>query len=298
MQIQDIMPKVLDLIEKTHESLSASAIRTGYDELDRIIEGLYPGELAVIAGTEELRESFAQNIILNQLKEKRDSSILVISPKMSKERYAMSLLSIISEIPISSISQANPPMDQADRDGIALANETLHKSNIQISDNRMIEGKNDFSEFEKLYSASTLDLIVVDDLESIDFKVEKKPHPTDQSETEVNKNIKTIKPTREIVVALKISILNDIARRFHIPLLVTFNGSLNELDADPLVNVIDSFFSYADLVLELDDERLGQTGLVDINVRKCKHGQIGNTSLYYCDELACFDSADLGDQQL
>ena len=92
--------------------------------------------------------------------------------------------------------------------------------------------------------------------------------------------------------------MNDIARRFHIPLLVTFNGSLNELDADPLVNVIDSFFSYADLVLELDDERLGQTGLVDINVRKCKHGQIGNTSLYYCDELACFDSADLGDQQL
>jgi replicative DNA helicase len=286
MRIQEIMPFVLSSIEDIHESLLASIIKTGYKELDEIICGLYPGEVGVVSGVDELCGSFVQNIIINQLKDKPDSSILVVCPKMEKEKYVMSLLSIGSEIPLSSISLANPPLDQGDRNRIALSNETLIKSNIQISRDRTIAIRDGLSKFEEQYSASTLDLIVIDDLDSISFKAEENPQPTDQS----NKNIKTIKPTREIIVTLKISILNDIARKFHVPVLAVYGGSIDELDSNSEVNVVDSFFSYADLVLEIDDNPLRETGTTDIHIKKNKYGQTGRISLFYCDEFTCFDS--------
>jgi replicative DNA helicase len=293
MRIQELIPKVLDHIEEIHEALSSSAIRTGYKELDRIIKVLYPGELAVICSSGELGEQFVQNIILNQLKIKPDSSILII-PKTTKERYVMSLLSIQSEVFFSSISEANPPLDGTDRNKIALATETLLQSNIQISDNRTIATGNGFSELEELYSASTLDLMVIDDLDSITFKEEVKPFPTYQSD----KNVKTTKLTKAEIIALKLSILNDIARRFHIPMLIVYSGSVDKLELNTHVNVIDSYFSSADVVLEMDDERLGQTGLVDIHIRKNKYGQLGDASLYYCDEFTCFDSHDIESEKL
>jgi len=294
MQIQKILPKVLNSIEEAHKKVSASIIKTGYRELDEIIEGVYPGELAVIAGTGELGESFAQNVILNQLKAKPDASILVICPRISEEQYVMHLISIQSEVFFSSISQANPPLDKMDWERIRRANEILLKSKIQISEDQTIATKDGFSELEELYSVSTLDLIVIDDLDSIIFKEVIKPLTTDQAD----KNIKTVKLTKAETVALKISILNEIAREFHIPVLTVYSGSVGKLDLNTHVNVIDSYFSFADVVLEMDDERLGQTGLVDIDIRKCKHGTTGTTSLFYCDEFTCFDSQDIEAEKL
>jgi replicative DNA helicase len=289
MRIQEIIPKVLNLIEEAHEALSASMIRTGYDELDRMMEGLYPGELGVIAGTKELSQSFAQNVILNQLKAKPDASILIICPRMSKEQYAMLLMSVISEIPFSSVSQANPPLDMIDWERIRQANEILIKSKLQIFEDRVIPVGECFSEFQRQYSASNLDLILIDDLESITFKTEVEPHPIDQSDQNYTLE-------REETITIIVSYLNEVARKFHVPVLTTFDGSLDKFDLDSHDNVIDTYFNWADLVLDLDDERLGETGLVDIDIRKCKHGTTSKISLFYCDDLGCFNSMDLVDQ--
>jgi replicative DNA helicase len=292
MRIQDIMPKVVELIEKAQKEASASLIKSGYRELDDMIDGIYPGEIAVICSSGELGVGFAQNVILNQLKAKPDASILIICPKMAKEQYVMSLISIKSEVPISSISEANPPLDQEERDRIALATEELLKSQIQISEDRVIETRAGFSELEELYSASSLYLMVIDNLDSIGFKRKVAPHPVDQPD----KNIKAAELTKAEAVALKISILNEIARRFHLPILCVYGNSVDNLDLNSDVNLIEAYFNLADVVVEIGDKRLGETGLVDLQVRKTNHGKIGNTSLYYCDELACFDSMDLGDQ--
>ena len=283
------MPQVLNQIEEAHKKVLASVIKTGYIDVDEIIKGLYSGEVAVITGQGGLCESFTQNIILNQVKEKPDCSILVICPRMTKERYVMSLLSIQSEVLLSSITEANPPTDQEDRDKIAMATKALLQSNIQLTNNRTIPIGECFSEFGESYSVSTVKLIVVDDLESITFKTEVEPHPKNQLDQ--NNTL-----TRAETIAIIISYLNEVARKFHVPVLTTFDGSLDKLDRDSHDNVIEAYFNWADLVLQLDDEQLGETGLVNIDVRKCKHGQVGSTSLDYCDELACFDSMDLGDQ--
>jgi replicative DNA helicase len=164
MRLRDILANIFDMLEKASEVDPEFVVLTGYHEIDQLTGGLKSGELSLIlAGEEGLGRAFAQNVILNQL----DLAILIISTGISKEQYAMQLLSIESQVNYDTIRIGDIGQDEWDK--LARATDNLSTSRIQITDQRITTGEQIRSEIEKANNNEPLNLIVIDIAED-DYK--------------------------------------------------------------------------------------------------------------------------------
>ncbi|MBT4290992.1 MAG: hypothetical protein HOD92_27005 [Deltaproteobacteria bacterium] len=272
MKIQEILINIFDLMEKMSEVPSEAIIQTGYREIDILSGGIKSGELFLITGENELGKHFSQNIIINQIQNQTNPSILIFCTK-AIEHYTMQLLSIASGVNYTTISRLNPPLEQADWDKLSRATEVLSKSNIEIIDQRRYTLDQLRVEVEEANIKMPVNLIVVDSFEPI--LVETGGHGvatlkskyTESGEfnhvgkTEVCENDNTSKK------------LKTLAEIFNIPILVVSNSNKGD---------------FADQVYELGE--VGCDGSVYINVTKNKSGLTGKVGLYYTEESTCFDS--------
>lgn len=139
MEIKEIMARVFKIMASDEEATHNGSLSTGYKELDKLTGGIHSDDLIIVAGDKRMGNAFSWNMIVNRINTGEcRNSILVISPDISKEKYAMQLLSVKSGVPYSSICDASRSLTQRDWDKITLAWEPICDSKLHINDQENI----------------------------------------------------------------------------------------------------------------------------------------------------------------
>ena len=138
--IKPLMAQQLDVLtelSENPESAKNTGLKTGYNNLDKMIYGLNPSNMIVLAARPGIgKTTFAVNIAVNVAKKYLDKSIVIFNLEMSKEEIASRILA--SEARISSEDMKTGNIKPSKWRDIGEAVDVLSRVGIYIDDTASI----------------------------------------------------------------------------------------------------------------------------------------------------------------
>ena len=276
--INQLVSRGLEYLESLHgKNLNVTGLSTSFEELDSITSGFQSGELIIIAARPSMgKTALSLNITMNAAL--AGKKVAFFSVEMAKEQLLIRLLSLLTQIRLSSLKVGNINKDW-DRlmDGAGRLSETQ----FFIDDSSHISPFDVRSRARRLKAQQGLDLIVVDYIQLMSMK-----KPTDSREREVSEISRLLKSiAKELsvpVVALSQlnrGVENRTNRR---PLLSDLreSGSI-EQDADVIMML------YRDDYYNPNSSKKGQTELI---INKQRNGPTGTVILKWHPDYGRFDN--------
>ena len=99
--LADLLPPTLDEIEAVgSRGGGMTGVPTGFEELDRLLNGLHPGQLIIVAGRPGLGKSTAAMDFARSASVKHDMASAIFSLEMSKIEIVTRLLSAEAKVPM------------------------------------------------------------------------------------------------------------------------------------------------------------------------------------------------------
>jgi replicative DNA helicase len=117
-RLGEILPDTLQEVENQGASDGAMlGVPTGFTDLDRLLNGLYPGQLVIVAGRPGLGKSTAAMDFARSASIKHDMASAIFSLEMNKLEISMRVLSAESRVPLASLRSGNLTEDEWIRAG-------------------------------------------------------------------------------------------------------------------------------------------------------------------------------------
>lgn len=140
-------------------------IKTGFTDLDKLTNGLQPGQLVIIAGRPGIgKTSFALNILINvATDEKNPLPVALISLEMSKREVAFRVL--CSQAKINSQDVRRGPLAQNDLQRINKAYTKLSRAQLFIDDSSTVTPRTLRNKARRIFAQHKVKLIVLDYLQ-------------------------------------------------------------------------------------------------------------------------------------
>lgn len=281
--IREILQERFDEFANLHDGDEQDLLKgvpTGFGSLDRLLSGMKPSDLVILAGRPSMgKTAFALNIVQNvALKAKR--SVGVFSLEMSKEQLVDRMFASLMKVDSHKLKTGK--LDDADFSRIALAMEEMSQASIYIddsSDSSITELK---SKARRLQMEKGLDLIVIDYLQLMSGN---NPMNRVQEISEISRGLKSLaRELRIPVIALSQLSRAVESRPSKVPMLSDLreSGSI-EQDADIVLMI------YREDYYEEDTDR---QGITDIYVRKHRNGPVGKAELSFKKEQSLFIDID------
>jgi replicative DNA helicase len=137
VSIREALVDAFNQLDKVRKDPDAAAgIKTGYEDLDRCIVGLTPGDMVIIGARPGMgKTSFAMNIATNVAKSTK-KTVCVFSLEMTTAQLASRILA--SEALVDSYSMRSGKISGSDYDHLAKAAAELSSCDIQIDDTAAI----------------------------------------------------------------------------------------------------------------------------------------------------------------
>ena len=247
-------------------------VNTGYSMLDRILNGLRPGDMIVVAGRPGMGKSaFAINVARQVCKDGK--RVALFSLEMSKDQIAQRFLAMESGVMADAIRSAN--LTEADWDELMKAANRLNKLPLFMDDTSGIT----LSEIRaKCRRLLPLDLIMIDYMQLMSSSHGNKTTTREQEVSHISRNMKAL--AREFncpVIAMSQLSRNPEGRTNKRPMLSDLreSGSI-EQDADMVLML------YREDYYEEDSD---SANIVEVNTAKNRNGSTGTISLYFRKEL-------------
>lgn len=268
---------------------SASAIRTGFIDLDTLLGGLKKTDLVIIAarpslGKTSLALNIARNAALGQL-----SRVAIFSLEMSAEQLTQRLLA--SEAGIDSNRLRLGEHTEAEERKILHAMGLLAETEIYIDDTAVQRVTDIRAKAHRLHRERPLDLIVVDYLQLISGNDSRGANRV-MEVSEISRALKGL--ARELnVTVIACSQLSRAPeqRSPHIPLLSDLreSGSI-EQDADTVMMIYrDDVYISEEEWYRQNPERAYPEGIAQIIVAKHRNGPTGSVYLRFRKHLTRFE---------
>lgn len=247
-------------------------VNTGYSMLDRILNGLRPGDMIVVAGRPGMGKSaFAVNVARQVCQEGK--RVALFSLEMSKDQIAQRFLSMESGVMADSIRSAN--LTEEDWEKLVEAANRLNKLDLFMDDTSGIT----LSEIRaKCRRLLPLDLIMIDYMQLMSSSHGNKTTTREQEVSHISRSMKAL--AREFdcpVIAMSQLSRNPEGRTNKRPMLSDLreSGSI-EQDADMVLML------YREDYYEEDTDK---ANIVEVNAAKNRNGSTGTISLYFRKEL-------------
>ncbi len=163
------LTKITEILQEFYAELTAlaeqkenpTALQTYYDDLDRVLVGMNPGDFILIGGRPGMgKTSFAMNIAAEIAKHRKDKAVAIFSLEMSKTQLASRLLS--SEGRIDSRKLRDGQLEKEDYEKLTLAATALSETNLYIDDSSAMKPQDMLL---KLHKIENLGLVVIDYLQ-------------------------------------------------------------------------------------------------------------------------------------
>ncbi len=280
-----------DVVEQVYENLRARAenpsdvtgIATGFRDLDKLLAGLQPSDLIIIAARPSMgKTAFSLNLSAHATL-REGAGAAFFSLEMSKEQIATRILT--SEARINGMRMRTGQLRQDDWAPMLEAIERMDQGKVFIDDTPAITVSGIRAKCRRLMATGDLDLILVDYLQLM------KGDGTDQS--------------REQEISGISRGLKAIAKEFHVPVVALSQlnrGVEQRADKRPMMSDLresGAIEQDADVIMFLYRDEVynpspDNAGLAEVLVRKQRNGSIGEVHLYWRGEFARFENLEHG----
>ena len=282
-----IEPTVIDLLKglmrmaQHPEEKKQKGLHSGFPTLDKVIYGLVPTSLILIAARPGMgKTSFAMNIAVNAARIQRDKKVAVFSLEMSREQLVERMLSCEGRIDAESLK--NGTIKQSQWDGLYQAGEMLMKTQIYVDDTaNMTVGEMK----AKLRRMNDLGLVVIDYIGLVTVKGKNSGNRVAEV-TEITRNLKIMAKELNVpIIALSQLSRGPDSRDDKRPVLSDLRDSGSvEQDADVVL------FLYRDYYYH--KEKTDQINSCECIVAKNRQGKQTTVPLRWDGEFTRFSSVE------
>lgn len=261
-KVGDILPTVIDSIDAKFSGTAPKGLSTGLPDLDKLIRGLRPGNMVVVAGLTGSGKTILGVQIAQYATTQLGGAGLIFSLEMTKEELVTRNIASLGQVDLTRLDEGDTLRDE-DWPRITSAVAQLHKARLYVSDQTGMTVARIRSIARQCQRREGLDVIVVDYITLI-------AGAGGQNRTlEVGK----------ISTALK-----NLAKELKVPVIVLAQlnrGPTNRPDKRPRPSDIrDSgqIEQDADVVILVHrdtETEEGANGVTELIVGKCRHGKPG-----------------------
>lgn len=261
------------------EEVGKKGMSSGFPSLDKVIFGLNPSDLILIAARPAMgKTAFALNIAVNAARMHRNKKIAIFNLEMSREQLVSRMLS--SEGRVSSDQMRNGRIEVSQWRGLSEAAEMLNEIELYVDDSANIT----IGEMKaKLRRVENLGLVVIDYLQLM--STGRKDGNRVSEVSELTRNLKVMaKELRVPIITLSQLSRGPEARTDKRPVLSDLrdSGSI-EQDADIVL------FLYRDVYYTKDEENVGGAECI---VAKNRHGETRTVNLRFDGQFTRFSDVE------
>jgi replicative DNA helicase len=279
--IDDLLGPAIEKAEELQRSGSAvTGISTGFRDLDKMLAGLHPTNLLIIAarpgmGKSALALNMAQNVALN------GNSVAIFSLEMSREEIVTRMLCAKGRIDSQKLRTGN--LNEGDFTKLSNAAGALYKQNIFVDDSPGLTVTEIRAKCRRLRRKPGLDLVVVDYLQLMNGSGQE---------------------NRQQEIAMISRSLKSLARELHVPIIALSQlnravesredkrprlGDLRESgaveqDADVVMFIYRDEYYFP--------EKVESKGIAEVVISKHRQGGVGKVDMTFLPEFTLF--ADMG----
>jgi replicative DNA helicase len=275
--LSDYYDRVEQLSRRTDEFFG---VPTGFTDLDRLLEGLQPSDLLIIAGRPAQGKTSFLMSVAKHAAQVRKKHVAIFSMEMSNEQLVQRLLS--QETGINSQKMRSGKLDQDQWDLFAQAIEVLGDTKIFLDDTPAISPIQMRAKCRRLHMEYGLDLVVVDYLQLMqgDSRTDNRV----QEVSYISRSLKVLARELNVPVLAAAQLSRAVEQRANKkPQLSDLreSGSL-EQDSDIVM------FIYRE---DLDNPDSLKKNVAEIMVSKHRNGPTGVVELVFREDLAKFENA-------
>ncbi|MBF0455769.1 MAG: replicative DNA helicase [Magnetococcales bacterium] len=275
-----IMPVIAKIEELMQRKESITGVPTGFTDLDRMMAGLQPSDLIILAGRPAMgKTSFAMNVVANAAI-KYQAPVGVFSLEMSKEQLVVRLLSSLGSIDAQGLR--NGHLQNEEYGQLVQASDTLSKAPIYVDDTPAVSIMALRAKARRLKREKDIQLVVIDYLQLM--RGEDGTENRVQEISEISRGLKALAKELNIPVIALSQLSRKVEERPNkTPVLSDLRESgAIEQDADIVM------FVFREEVYKENDPAL--KGLAEIIIAKQRNGPIGRIPLTFMKQYTRFDN--------
>jgi replicative DNA helicase len=281
--INDVMVKVLETIERLHESDDAlTGYSTGFTDFDNMTSGLQPSDLIIVAGRPSMgKTTFAMNIAEN-VAMSSNKPVAIFSMEMPSEQLVMRIMASLGRIDLTNVRSGDLADDEWPR--ITSTIGLLSEVKLFIDDTAGLSPVDLRARARRLKRENNgeLGLIVIDYLQLMSGSKGNNENRTAEI-SEISRSLKSLAKELDVpVIALSQLNRNLEQRPNKRPVMSDLreSGSI-EQDADLIA------FIYRDEVYNAES---ADKGTAEVIIGKQRNGPIGTTRLTFLGRYTRFEN--------
>ena len=285
-KLSQVLVESIKTIERLYEQKqSVTGVPTGFVDLDRMLSGLQPSDLIIVAG----RPSMGKTAIVLNVAEhaalRADVGVAVFSLEMAKEQLAMRMLCSEARVDLARVRTGHLTDREFPR--LAMAAGRLGDAPIFIDDTPALSVLELRAKARRLKRdpANKLGLVIVDYIQLM--RSSEGRDNREQEISEISRSLKALAKELHVPV-LALSQLNRQveSRTPPVPRLADLRESgAIEQDADVII------FLYRDDYYNEDSDK---KGLAEVIVAKQRNGPTGSVELTFLREFTRFENREVG----
>ena len=191
----------------------AEGLRSGFNNLDNLLNGFLPGQIIIVAARPGLgKTAFALNVVSNVLKNDKKKVVAVFNLEMSATELAQRILVNMSDVGMQTIVKGQE--DGADWTRMWSVSNYLAPSNLYLDDTVNLSHEDILHKCRTLKKKmGGLDLVVVDYLQLMTVKDKKRNASRQQEVADISRGMKVIAKELGVPVILLSQMSRDVEKR-------------------------------------------------------------------------------------
>lgn len=284
VKINDVIPSVMVKLDELSKNKSdVMGIKTGYKGIDKLLNGLHPSDLIILAARPAVgKTSFAMNILENVALQ--GYSCAVFSLEMSKEQLVQRMMCSVANVSMENALKGK--LDRREWLKIAKARESLSTTKIFIDDTSMITPQEVLSKCRRLKRKYGLNLVVIDYIQLMSSENSKKSDNRQQEISEISRWLKLLAKEIGVTVIALSQLSRAVETRRGRPQLSDLRESgAIEQDADIVAFIHRPDRNATEQEIQKNNIR---KNVAEILVEKHRNGPTGLVKLYFKGECTKF----------
>ncbi|OOE15143.1 damage-inducible protein [Stutzerimonas degradans] len=281
VSLKDALMPVVDEMDARFNGKVDIGLAFGLPDLDQIIRGLRPGNLAVIAGRPGTGKTVLGVGLADQIAVRKGGSALIFSLEMGQAELAKRSLSAMSGVSQGLIESGAALKDPAAIAAITAAVDRMSRADVRICDREALTFARICSIARFQHRAKPLDVIVIDYLGLIASDPSGRHQNRNQELGAISRGLKALAKELQIPIVALAQLNRSIETRGDAKPKMSDLRDSGEIEQD------------ADMIImahrDAQSER-GQNGITEIDVVKCRHAKPGFCLLQFQGDLARFVS--------